>query len=332
MTTRAIAKDPITGILDAFQLHDLVALCDGGHGCEQAYAFRIALIRDPRFPALVNDIVVESGNSLYQSMMDRFILGEDIPDSEICKAWQNTTQPHDVWDRPVFEGLFREVRDLNATLPKERQIRVLLGDPPIDWSRINSAADFRETGMVQTEDRDGCAARIIQTEVLAKQRRALVIYGGMHLLHRRIIWQSEEDPAAEIQFALLDNLLVSLLEGKGAKVYCVWTPVYIDLTPLQPDIRSWPRPSLVSIRGTPLGEASFRFYYPHAILHGLGDATVKIHVDPERSPSMEEQFDAILYLGPLSDLTWSEVSPVLAADPEYIRMRSDRCAWMGLRL
>lgn len=125
MTTPATANDPITGLLDAFKSHDVVALCDGGHGCEQAYAFRIALIRDPRFPGLVNDIVVESGNSLYQSIMDRFISGEDIPDREICKAWQNTTQPHDVWDSPVFEGLFREVRNLNATLPKERQIRVL---------------------------------------------------------------------------------------------------------------------------------------------------------------------------------------------------------------
>ncbi|WP_202033914.1 hypothetical protein [Rhizobium rhizogenes] len=145
MTRSATANDPITGVLDAFQLHNVVALCDGGHGCEQAYAFRIALIRDPRFSALVNDIVVESGNSLYQSIMDRFISGEDIPDREIRKAWQNTTQAHDVWDSPVFEGLFREVRDLNATLPKERQIRVLLGDPPIDWSKVNNAAELRET-------------------------------------------------------------------------------------------------------------------------------------------------------------------------------------------
>ncbi len=331
MTTPATANDPITGVLDAFQFNDVVALCDGGHGCEQAYAFRIALIRDPRFPGLVNDIVVESGNSLYQSIMDRFISGEDIPDREIRKAWQNTTQAHDVWDRPVFEGLFREVRDLNATLPKERQIRVLLGDPPIDWSKVNSAAELRETWNV-LEDRDSCAARIIQSEVLAKQRRALIIYGGMHLLRKALFWRSEEKQATELQSIPPQNSIVSLLEAQGANVYSVWTPVYVDLTPLQSDLRSWPRPSLVPIRGTPLGEASFRIYYPHAMLTGQRDALVKIHVDPERSPSMEEQFDAILYLGLPSDLTWSEVSPALAADPEYIKMRSDRCAWVGLPL
>lgn len=70
MTISATPTDPITGILEAFKTHDVVALCDGGHGCEQAYAFRISLIRDPRFAYIVNDIVVESGNSLYQEMMD----------------------------------------------------------------------------------------------------------------------------------------------------------------------------------------------------------------------------------------------------------------------
>ncbi|MDJ1634977.1 hypothetical protein [Rhizobium rhizogenes] len=329
MTTLATAHDPVTGLLDAFKFHDLVALSDGGHGCEQAYAFRIALIRDPRFPALVNDIVVESGNSLYQSMMDRFISGEDIPDREIRKAWQNTTQAHDVWDSPVFEGLFREVRDLNTTLPKERQIRVLLGDPPIDWSKINNAAELRETSRA-LENRDSCGARIIQNEVLAKQRRALIIYGGMHLLRKALFWRSEEEQATELQSIPPQNSIVSLLETQGANVYSVWTPVDVDLTPLQSDLRSWPRPSLVPIRGTALGEASFRSYYPHAMFTGQLDALIKIHVDPERSPSMEEEFDAILYLGPPSDLTWSKVSPALAADPEYIKMRSDRCAWLGL--
>ncbi|BCH56791.1 hypothetical protein ACQZ61_23840 [Agrobacterium vitis] len=331
MTTPATANDPITGLLDAFKSHDVVALCDGRHGCEQAYALRRALIRDPRFPALVNDIVVESGNSLYQSIMDLFISGEDIPDREICKAWQNTTQPHDVWDRPVFEGLFRDVRDLNATLPKERQIRVLLGDPPIDWSRVNSAAELQETWNT-LEDRDSCAARIIQSEVLAKQRRALVIYGGMHLLRKRLFWQSEEGQAMELESIPRQNSIVSLLEAQGANVYSVWTPVFVDLTTLQSDMCSWHTPSLVPIRGTPLGEASFRSYYPHAMLTKQRDAIVKIHVDPERSPLMEEQFDAILYLGPPSDLSWSEVSPALAADPEYIKMRSERCAWVGMPL
>ena len=204
MTIPATPTDPVTGVLDAFKSHAVVALCDGGHGCEQAYAFRVSLIRDPRFAVTVNDIVVESGNSLYQSMMDRFISGEDVPDRELRKAWQNTTQPHDVWDGPVFEGLFREVRDLNLTLPKERQICVLLGDPPMDWAKVNNATEFHEAWN-SLEDRDCCAARIIRCEVLVKQRRALVIYGGMHFLRKTPCWQSNDQRTAELQSIPLQN-------------------------------------------------------------------------------------------------------------------------------
>ena len=35
--------------------------------------FRLALIRDPRFATVVNDIVVESGSARYQETIDRFM-------------------------------------------------------------------------------------------------------------------------------------------------------------------------------------------------------------------------------------------------------------------
>ncbi|WP_454875285.1 hypothetical protein [Paraburkholderia xenovorans] len=329
MTIAASPIDPVTGILEAFKSNNVVAICDGGHGCEQAYAFRISLIRDPRFAYIANDIVVESGNSLYQEMMDRFVAGEDIPENQLRQAWQNTTQPHDVWDRPVFEGLFREVRDVNASLPKDRQIRVLLGDPPIDWSKIKSAEGFDEASRA-VGDRNTCAVGIIQREVLAKQRRALVVYGGMHLLRKNLYWQTTNQEKAEQLFNPLPNSIVSLLESQGVKVYSVWVPVFVDPATLQPDVNSWPTPGLADIRRTPLGEASFRSYYPHAMFMKHDDVIVEIYVDPTRSPVMQEQFDAILYLGPPSRLTWSQLSPALSSDPEYIKMRSDRLAWASM--
>jgi|TARA_B100000315_G_scaffold186180_1_gene175468 erythromycin esterase-like protein len=75
--------EPTAAILEAFQTHQVVALSEGGHGNEQSHAFRLALIRDPRFAATVDDIVVEFGNSLYQDTMDRYVQGADIPDDEL---------------------------------------------------------------------------------------------------------------------------------------------------------------------------------------------------------------------------------------------------------
>src|SRR5215211_7768556 len=129
--SRAVRVDAISGILDAFRSHQIVALGEGGHGSLQSHAFRLALIRDPRFAAVVNDIVVEFGSARYQAVMDRFVSGGDVPDTELRKAWQDTTQGP-LWDVPIYEEFFRAVREVNGSLAPERQLRVLLGDPPLD--------------------------------------------------------------------------------------------------------------------------------------------------------------------------------------------------------
>ena len=91
----------------------------------------------------MHDIVVEFGNARYQAIIDRFVAGEDVPHPELQKVWQNTTQAHPVWDSPIYEEFFRAVRAVNATLPTERRLRVLLGDVPIDWDRVTSLEDLQ---------------------------------------------------------------------------------------------------------------------------------------------------------------------------------------------
>jgi hypothetical protein len=39
---------------------------------------------------------------------------------------------------------------------------------------------------------------------------------------------------------------------------------------------------------------------------------------------MEEQFDAILYIGPKSSITYSSLSPELCSDQTYLAMRAAR--------
>src|SRR6188472_2591572 len=109
----AVRVDPISAIIDAFAMHPVVALGEGPHGNEQGHAFRLALIRDPRFAARVNDIVVEFGNSRYQDLMDRVVRGEDVHKDSLRQAWQNTTQPDTSWDVPIYEEFFRAVRAVN---------------------------------------------------------------------------------------------------------------------------------------------------------------------------------------------------------------------------
>jgi hypothetical protein len=74
---------------------------------------------DPRLPGVVNDIVVEFGNTLYQDTIDAFVLnGQPVADADLRPVWRNTTQsPVQTWDAPVYEQFFRRVRAVNWTLP-----------------------------------------------------------------------------------------------------------------------------------------------------------------------------------------------------------------------
>ena len=316
----AVPIEPINAILDAFRSHSIVALSEGTtHGDEQSHAFRLALIRDPRFAATVNDIVVESGNALYQDVIDRFVRGDEVPYDSLRQVWQNTTQPHTVWDAPIYEEFYRAVRAVNASLPRERQLRVLLGDPPIDWERIRSREEIRQLSVVNPLfDRDRYPADLIRREVLAKQRRALVVYGAMHLQRRNLLFNYEplESGAPTI---------VSLLESAGAtKVFSIW--VNANLEKLQADVASWGKPSIAIIRGTVLGAADFTFYYPWNVerMAFIDGKLVDIARDRWRSLRMEDQADAVFYPGEASTIKTSRLSPGLCADPAYMEMRLRR--------
>lgn len=285
--------DAITAILDAFRSYPLVALGEGPHNNFQGHLFRLSLIRDARFAATVNDIVVEFGSARYQELMDRFVRGEDVPNASLRQVWQNTTVATTVWESPIYEEFFMTVRAINASLPEARRLRVLLGDAPIDWDAVRTADDLRKWGM----DKDPHATELIRREVLAKQRRALIIYGDGHFQGR-----SERPPRS----------LVARLDADGTKTFLI-SSSFADLATLQRDVASWPVPSLAMIRGTPIGVKEYEFFY------GASPPG-----DYWRSQRLEDQFDAILYLGPPSSMTMAPFPIALCSDAVYVKMRLER--------
>src|SRR5450631_1444579 len=64
----------IPAILAAFDKYEIVGMPEA-HGFKDVDDFILSLIRNPAFPKKVNDIAVECGNSLYQSVLDRYIAG-----------------------------------------------------------------------------------------------------------------------------------------------------------------------------------------------------------------------------------------------------------------
>jgi hypothetical protein len=314
----AAPVEAIAGILDAFRSNEIVALTDA-HGNEQAHRFLLSLVRDPRFAATVNDIVVEFGSARYQDVIDRFLRGEEVAYETLRRVWQDTTQPSAAADLPIHEEFFRAVRAVNASLPRERQLRVLLGDPPVDWDKIRS----REDHFKWIEMRDAYPAALIQLEVIAKRRRALLVYGLGHFQRKNVHANFEmEDWRAQT--------IVSLLERAGpTRIFTIWGSR--ELAAIQSDAASWRVPSLATIRGTVLGAADAARYFGWGDRFALRDGKpVPVPKEQWRSLPAEEQFDAVLYLGPASAMTESRWSPALCSDAAYMEMRLKRIAVSGI--
>ena len=290
----------ISTLLDAFESHPVVALGEGLHGNEQAHQFRLALIRDPRFARVVNDIVVEFGTSRYQHVMDAFIRGESVPATDLRKTWQDTMKAGAIWDAPIYEEFFRAVRAVNADLPKDRQLRVLLADPPIEWEHVHTPQDWiawNGRGVAHV-------ANLVRTEVLRRNRRALLVFGDGHYLRKM-------EGAFDGDRKPMLTLRNQIERDDPESVFSIWTNTTAPLELLDNSVSSWPVPRLVAMRGTNLGRLNFSV---------IGGIRSKLRV--------EDQYDAVLYVGPPSSITISELPVELCRDEAYMTMRVSRLAVM----
>jgi len=315
----ATPLEVIPAILDAFRTYRIVSYPGGHTDGNEVHAQLRALIRDPRFASTVNDIVVEFGSSRYQDLMDRYIRGDDVSDSAIRVAWLNAVQGGTALDNANTAAFFRTVREVNAALPPERKLRVLLGDPPMDWDNIRNKADYRKW-IIQ---RDSYPADLVRREVLAHNRRALIVWANGHLMRQEIrtnydmsTWQAQT--------------IVSLLEAAGTPVFTVRSDG--DLTRWQPDSASWKPMTLTIVKGTAVGAADFRDFDGVSERYRVRGEEDFVPLPREQwvSRRVEDIVDAILYVGPERTRTSAPIAPDLCADTAYIKMRLDRIALVGL--
>ncbi|MBC9715389.1 ChaN family lipoprotein [Streptomyces sp. TRM66268-LWL] len=268
----------VEGVLRAFARHRVVAVGEV-HGQQEHHDALLMLLADPRFAGVVDDIVVEFGNALYQPVMDRFVQGGAVEDRELRPVWRNTTQsPMATWDAPMYEQFFRTVRAVNWPLPADRRIRVLLGDPPVDWSRVTTRGDVHTA----FGDRDGHMASVVLREVLAKRRRVLVCYGSRHVMHA-LPGEQGGGGIAQIE------------QRTGERAYVILAGGHERLASL-------PGRSLLPARGTWLRGA---------------DTSEFRYLPGECGVPFGAVADALLYLGHVGAQTQSLPNPAIYLDPAY---------------
>lgn len=274
--------DPAGTLLAAFDSHAIVAKSSPDVG-----TFVFDLVRDPRFPSRVNDIVVECGNARLQPLLDAYIAGAQVP--EISGVWRDTTQPSCGFST-FYEQLFALVRQVDTTLPASRKIRVLASDPPIDWSRVHAPAD-----LAPFLDRDASIVSVVKTQVLQKNRKALMLFGLGHLTHDggsgAVAQLEREHPGAAYVVA----------DHRGFTA---------DNARLERQLGSWP--ALVPLKGSWLGSLDTTFF--------------PVNRDYPPGTRGYPGVDAYLYEGPADLLLREPLSARAVLDPDYLAELRRRAA------
>ena len=261
----AHVQDPVQGIVKLFDTYRIVMLGEI-HECRQQWNLLLRLVADPGLALRVNDIVMEFGNARFQDVVDRYTAGENVPASQVQRAWRDVVGvPGPV--SPVYGEFYAAVRALNQKLPKERRLRIVLGDPPIDWDSVRSREDIAPF----LPFRAGFYAHVVRHEVIAKRRKALLIMGSGHF--RRSAGRSNT-----IESELLTALVQPYVILPGSNM----VSGYDDL---DPRFESFPSPSLIEVKGNWLGALSTP--------------------SPRSGPAStwEQTCDAYLYLGPRDTIT-----------------------------
>jgi hypothetical protein len=274
-----VVQPAVDGVLKAFETHSVVALGEI-HGVLQEQAFYIALINDPRFAQQVGNVVLETASASDQDILDRYEAGEDVPYTELQKVWLDTVGwfPGALFTHQ--HNLFAAIRAVNLRLPADRRIHVWAGEPPADWSKIKTAADFEALHL----DRDQYPADLVRREILAKGKKVLVIYGGSH-------FTPPYDMNRKIEAGSSQRVFVIQLYSGSSYRRCDQA--------FEKSAGSWPMPSSLV---TPVKET------------WVADLLNKPACNATTMPPLTALADGLLYLGPAANQIDDSMDPIWYLD------------------
>jgi hypothetical protein len=286
-------QSAIPFLVEAFERHDLVALSES-HDSATQHAFLQDLLRDPGFRAVCRDIVVEFASARHQATLDRYLAGEKVPFEELAPVWRDTpVSPFQTWDSPVYAAFLATVRELNQGVPEEERLRVWASEEPIEWETISSAEEHHPY-----LERSTFPARVTWERCLSQGRKTLLLRGGGHLARRPV----RPDLRTVVQILVEDH-------GVDLLTIALWSDREGALPDVEQRLADWPRRSIAALRGTWLGALpasrvlTFRVRGP--------DGTWG---PPYPGVTMDELYDASLYLGPSSELEDAPADPSAYGD------------------
>lgn len=172
-------EDAVAHVRWALDRYPIVLMGEGGHRAGEPHEVLRRILADEGVLERLDVIIVEFATATHQDVLDAFIRGENVPFEALSRVWRDTsTSPITPWNAPIYLEFLETVREANRGLPPDQKVRILAGDPPVDWPSIQTGDDFRRA----IQPRDPYVARLAVEQAFGLGKRVLVVYGGGHLM------------------------------------------------------------------------------------------------------------------------------------------------------
>jgi hypothetical protein len=301
-------KDIVRAVVGLFDKSDLVGLGEL-HGSQPDQDLRVQIIHSTAFARKAHMIVVEGLNSLYQDDLDRYIRGEDVPLVQVQRVWRDSTG---IFVGPViltiYQEFLSEVRTVNRGLPDRLKLRVIAADPPLDWAKVQSSADFRSILVKRSE----FGAEVIERETLQKRQKALLIFATAWLT------RNKQHMTANGLAPWSDTIGARIDHDYPGRLYVI-APVrsgeYPDTGKLEKLAGMPTSPVLLRLHGTVFGTLDANEFITANSAVLMGAPAPPFHFYREGT-TMAEVADAVVYRGKAADVV-ARPDPAYAVDTAY---------------
>jgi len=299
------AKQADEAILNAFENHDLVAVGDY-HWNEAFLVYLTDLVKSESFSEKVQHIIVEFGNAKHQSVLNRYLKGEDVSNSEIELVWRDSLY-FTAWMPEVYKNFFSEIRLKNTKLAEHKKIKVTLAEPSFDWYSDTVSEQWQQAAKTKVDGFYSVAEQAIKSG-----NKSLMIFGAFHLL--RV-------PQPQLnQFD--DNLLpfaARLEKHFPGRTYIVWPTA-------DPEMIS----ALKNIKGPALLETQTTHLKDLRMIDLLPKSRFRLAKLDIRQAKSSQLFDAFLYVGETHRNT--EFPSSVIKDEKWVKEMKRRASLVGGRV
>ncbi len=139
-------------ILQQFQKHDIVILCERDHSDLSQYELIKEVISDTYFKENVKNIFTEIGVVNLQPEITNFLKTRSLDSVFVEKKlneFQQKASVYPVWDRYNYHYFLRTVYDINNN--SKTQISYYPSDSEFDWSSIKNVEDYARGYEIEIE-------------------------------------------------------------------------------------------------------------------------------------------------------------------------------------